>query len=249
MTTDIPYWAAALYGGLAAAAILLGGGLVGPARKSGNLAAGLLASVGAGFLIALGLVGALPEAFERFSSPVVPGLLALASLGLMLFVHRAGHLHGTHAHGGHTDAPPELSLYDARMAVGGLALHSLLDGVAVSAALASHRELGFFVAFFVLMHKLPEGATAAALTYASGGESGVARRGVVLVAFASLLGALAIVVVGPVLGYALAVAAGVTAGVGIGIATHLFRHNAGKAALGMLAGALVFALTEWLLHR
>jgi zinc transporter ZupT len=105
------------------------------------------------------------------------------------------------------------------------------------------------VAFFVLMHKLPEGATAAALTYASGGESGVARRGVVLVAFASLLGALAIFVVGPVLGYALAVAAGVTAGVGIGIATHLFRHNAGKAALGMLAGALVFALTEWLLHR
>ena len=66
---------------------------------------------------------------------------------------------------------------------------------------------------------------------AAGSPAGAAP-GVWIVAAASLLGALAIFVVGPVLTYALAVTAGVTTGVGLGIASHLRKHGAVTATLG-----------------
>ena len=259
MTSGIPYWVAALYGVLAAAAILIGGGLVGPARRRVRAIEGLFAALGAGFLVALGGLGALPEALQGVASPWPLLALSAAALGGMVWLHRLGHhdqgasaQHGERAGHEHEHAHEpgfEVSLYDARLAVWGLALHSMLDGVAVSASLAAgKRELGLFVAFFVLLHKLPEGAAAAALTYAGGGETRTARNAVWIVASASLCGAFAIFAVLPVLHYALAITAGVTIGVGLGIATHLRKHGSTRAWLGMSAGAGLFAITEWLLH-
>ncbi len=256
---SIPYWAAALYGLLGAAGIVAGGTFVGRGTVRQLSTSGVWPGVGAGFLIALGVLGALPDACERIGSNLVGGALALVSFLGLLFAHGAGHRdanhghshgggsHGGGSHGGSSHAG--LSLHDARLAVAGLALHALLDGVAVSAALASLQELGLVVAFFVVLHKIPEGATAAALTYASGGEAKRARGGVLLVAAASLLGGLTIFAVAPVLGYALGVAAGVTAGVGVGIATHLLRHDRNRAALGLALGAALFAVGEWLLDH
>lgn len=251
--TAIPYWAAALYGLLGAAGIVAGGSFVGRGTVRQQSTSGVWPGVGAGFLIALGALGALPDACERIGSNLIGGALALTSFLALLFAHGAGHRdakHG-HSHAGHTHGESShagLSLHDARLAVAGLALHALLDGVAVSAALASLQELGLVVAFFVVLHKIPEGATAAALTYASGGEAKRARRGVLLVAAASLLGGLTIFAVAPVLGYALGVAAGVTAGVGVGIATHLLRHDRKRAAIGLALGAALFAVGEHLLE-
>jgi zinc transporter ZupT len=291
---SIPYWAAALYGLLGAAGIIAGGTFVGGDTLARKSASGVWPGVGAGFLIALGVLGALPDACARVGSIWLGGGLALVSFLFVLFAHGAGHreadhaahaspqtdpstAHGDHArqashahvhrhahgaassgddHGhaharastdasqGHTGAHAGLSLHDARLAVSGLALHALLDGVAVSAALASLQELGLFVAFFVVLHKIPEGAAAAALTYASSGDAKRARRGVLLVAAASLLGGLTIFAVQSVLGYALGIAAGVTAGVGVGIATHLLRHDRKSAAIGLAVGAGLFALGE-----
>jgi zinc and cadmium transporter len=257
MLGDTPYAGAVLYGLLSAAAILLGGGIIGQTPSMKPSLRYAFGSVGAGFLIGLGCVGALPEAIEHSSSPVVPALTAAATLALMVWLHRFGHAwtkdshHGhahAHDHRAHSEPPAELSLYDARMAVAGLALHSLLDGVAVSTTLSSEGGIGVFVAVFVLLHKLPEGAAAAALTYASGGQTSSARRGVGVVAAASMLGALAFLLVGPVLPMALAVTAGVTTGVGLGIAGHLGRENTPRALLGVLTGALLFAAAEVLLH-
>jgi zinc transporter ZupT len=250
--TSIPYWAAALYGLLGAAGIIAGGGFVGRGTLRRLSATGVWPAVSAGFLIALGALGALPDACERIGSNLIGGGLALASFLGLLFAHGAGHRdagagHQGHSHGGGSHAG--LSLHDARLAVAGLALHALLDGVAVSVALASLQELGLVVAFFVILHKVPEGATAAALTYASGGESKRAFGGVLLVAAASLLGGLTIFAVAPVLGYALGVAAGVTAGVGVGIATHLLRHDRKRASIGLALGAALFAVGEYLLDH
>jgi zinc transporter ZupT len=244
----IPYWAAALYAFTGAGAILVGGGVVSRDKVAEHSARGVWPALGAGFLIALGALGALPEACERTGSMLIGVALAAPAFLAILLAHGAGHRdagHAGHAHG----AQAGLSLHDARLAVSGLALHALLDGVAVSAALASQRELGLMVAFFVALHKVPEGATAAALTYASGGDARRARRGVGLVAAASLAGALAIFAVSPILGYALGVAAGVTSGVGVGIASHLFRHDKYRALIGLTLGALIFALGEWLVHN
>jgi zinc transporter ZupT len=260
MPNEIPYWAAGLYALLGAAAIALGGGLVGTGKIAKHSGRGVWPAVGAGFLIALGALGALPEACERLDSIPLGLGLALVSFCALLLAHRAGHKGGhddghAHAHDpGRSLRDQEgsshagLSLHDARLAVSGLALHALLDGVAVSAALASQGQLGLVVAFVLILHKVPEGATAAAITYASGGEARRARRGVLLVAGASLLGGLTIFLMSPLLGYALGLAAGVTAGVGVGIASHLIRHDRLRSVLGIALGAGAFAVSEAVLH-
>jgi zinc transporter ZupT len=219
---------------------------VGKGQHAAQAPAGILTGMGAGFLIALGALSALPEACSRSASVLLAVGVALGTFVIVLIAHRAGH-ERAHTHGDHR-AHSELSLHDARLAVGGLALHSLLDGVAVSGALASERTLGIFVAVFIVLHKLPEGAAAAAITYASGGDQQSARRGVFCLALASALGALTIFAVGPVLAIALSVAAGVTSAVGVGIATHLLQQQAGRALLGIAAGALAFLVSDVLLH-
>jgi zinc transporter, ZIP family len=246
MTSQLPYWTASLYGLLGAVAIAIGGGLVGSGRVATRIPHGLLTGMGAGFLIALGLLSALPEALARGSSLALTIGVAAGSFALVMFAHRAGHTR-THAHAAHGSAG--LSLYDARLAVAGLALHSLLDGVAVSAALASGRELGIFVAVFVVLHKVPEGAAAAAITYASGGDLRGARWAVLCVALATALGALTIFAVGPLLALSLSAAAGVTSGVGVGIASHLEQHHAPRGRLGLVLGVSLFVLSEWLTHH
>jgi len=263
MPTEIPYWAAGLYALLGAAAIALGGGLVGTGKIAAHSGRGVWPAVGAGFLIALGALGALPEACERLDSIPLGFGLAFVTFCALMFAHRAGHHQGhghgaahgdrpsgQHAHDGDGDGSTHagLSLHDARLAVAGLALHALLDGVAVSAALAGQGQLGLVVAFVLILHKVPEGATAAAITYASGGEARRARRGVLLVASASLLGALTIFLMNPLLGYALGLAAGVTTGVGVGIATHLLRHDRRRSLMGIALGAGAFAISEVVLH-
>lgn len=244
MTSALPYWVALLYGAVGAAAVAVGGGLVGAGRHESHESHGVLPAMGAGFLIALGALSALPQALERGSSRLLMFSIALATFALVLVAHGAGHRRlpdheSEHGHAG-------LSLHDARLAVAGLALHSLLDGVAVSAALSERRELGLVVALIVVLHKMPEGAAAAALVYASGGGPARARRGVLSLAAATALGALTIFAVGPLLAFALALTAGVTTGVGVGIAGHLFKHHTRHAILGVAAGAMLFALSEFL---
>lgn len=263
MPHEIPYWAAGLYAVLGAAAIALGGGLVGSGRFAEQSSRGVWPAAGAGFLIALGVLGVFPEACEQLGSIPLAGALAALAFGGLLFAHGMGHREthahpaGAHGHGtvgsaGAGDrlhgAHAGLSLHDARLAVIGLALHALLDGVAVSASLATEHREGILLALFLLLHKVPEGATAAALTYASGGAKRTARLGVTFVAAASLLGGLTIFVLTPVLSYALALTAGVTAGVGVGIATHLLKADRRRALWGFAIGAGLFTLSETLLH-
>jgi zinc transporter ZupT len=247
MTDELPYWTACLYGVLGAAAIVLGGGLVAKGRLNAERPHAVLTGMGAGFLIALGALSALPEAYARSNSLFATLGPALAAFVFVLIVHRLGHRPEPATHG-HHGAHAGLSQYDARLVVAGLALHALLDGVAVSAALADRRELGIFVAVFIVLHKAPEGAAAAALIYASGGKPRSVKIGVLSLAAASAIGALTIIAVGPMLTAALSVAAGVTSGVGVGIAGHLVKHRARGAYLGLASGALLFVLCDALLH-
>ncbi|HEX4353974.1 MAG TPA: hypothetical protein VHZ95_13690, partial [Polyangiales bacterium] len=68
MTGELPYWTACLYGVLGAGAIAVGGGLIGRGRAIAREPQGLVAGMGAGFLIALGLFSALPDACARSAS-------------------------------------------------------------------------------------------------------------------------------------------------------------------------------------
>ena len=246
MTSALPYWVALIYGAVGAAAVAVGGGLVGARSRDSHESHGILPAMGAGFLIALGAFSALPEALELGPSRALTVGIAVATFALVLVAHGVGHRRLTDHESEHGGGHAGLSLHDARLAVTGLALHSLLDGVAVSAALAERRELGLVVAAIVVLHKMPEGAAAAALVYASGGSPARVRRSVWLLAVTTALGALTIFAVGPLLGLALSLAAGVTTGVGVGIAGHLLKHRTRHALVGVVAGAMLFALSEFL---
>lgn len=161
---------------------------------------------GAGFMLALVLIGVLPVVFTATgTASATAGLLVL--LGYVL-VHVAQHVITPHFHFGvetHTVGPS--AGYSALV---GLSLHAFFDGVAIASGFLVSPALG--VAFFlgVMLHKLPEGVTVSSIMLASGlGRRRALGSGGIL-GVATILGALVTEVVAPLARYGLALAAGVT---------------------------------------
>jgi ZIP family zinc transporter/zinc and cadmium transporter len=78
-------------------------------------------------------------------------------------------------------------------ALAGLSVHAFFDGLSIASGLAVSRSLGVLVFVAILLHKLPEGFTVASIAMASGqGRKGALRASLVL-ASATLLGALSLV--------------------------------------------------------
>jgi len=161
---------------------------------------------GAGFMLALVLIGVLPVVFAATeTASATAGLLVL--LGYVL-VHVAQHVITPHFHFGvetHTVGPS--AGYSALV---GLTLHAFFDGVAIASGFLVSRGLG--IAFFlgVMLHKLPEGVTVSSIMLASGlGRRRALASGAIL-GVATILGALVTDAVAPLARYGLALAAGVT---------------------------------------
>ena len=159
---------------------------------------------GAGFMLALVLVGVLPEVFAA------PGRAAAGVVVLLgyLLVHIAQHVITPHFHfGEETHAVPASAGYSALV---GLTLHAFFDGVAIASGLLVSLPLGVLFFLAILLHKLPEGVTAASVMLASGqGRRSALLAGVVL-GIATIAGALLTEAVAPLARYGLALAAGVT---------------------------------------
>jgi zinc and cadmium transporter len=159
---------------------------------------------GAGFMLALVLVGVLPEVFAA------PGRAAAGVVVLLgyLLVHIAQHVITPHFHfGEETHAVPASAGYSALV---GLTLHAFFDGVAIASGLLVSLPLGVLFFLAILLHKLPEGVTAASVMLASGqGRRSALLAGLVL-GIATIAGALLTEAVAPLARYGLALAAGVT---------------------------------------
>lgn len=159
---------------------------------------------GAGFMLALVLVGVLPEVFAATATPAA-GMLVL--LGYLL-VHVAQHVITPHFHfGEETHAVPSSAGYSALV---GLSLHAFFDGVAIASGFLVSWPLGVLFFLAILLHKLPEGVTVASLMLASGqGRRPALYAGAVL-GVATIAGALLTEAVAALARYGLALAAGVT---------------------------------------
>ncbi len=161
---------------------------------------------GAGFMLALVLIGVLPVVFAATETPsATAGLLVL--VGYVL-VHVAQHVITPHFHFGVETHPVGPSAgYSALV---GLTLHAFFDGVAIASGFLVSWGLG--VAFFlgVMLHKLPEGVTVSSIMLASGlGRRRALASGGIL-GVATIMGALVTEAVAPLARYGLALAAGVT---------------------------------------
>ncbi len=198
---------------------------------------------GAGFMLALVLIGVLPVVFgsEGTASPTA-GLLVLLGYGL---VHVAQHVITPHFHFGVEThhVGPEAG-YSALV---GLTLHAFFDGVAIASGFLVSWSLG--VAFFlgVILHKLPEGVTVSSIMLASGlGRRRAIASGVIL-GIATIIGALVTAAVAPLARYGLALAAGVTLYVAASnLVPEIQRGRRPRTTLAFLGGAAALILLRTL---
>lgn len=178
--------------------------VVGSARRSLRLIETCL-SFGAGFLIALVLLGVLPEVFAPGNDAGTAGLLLLAGY---LLVHLAQHVITPHFHFG--EETHHVTAAGGYSALVGLTLHSFFDGVAIASGFHVSWQLGVLFFLGVMLHKLPEGVTIASLLLASGEPRSRALWGGVVLGAATVLGAILTELAAPLARYGLALAAGVT---------------------------------------
>ena len=229
--------------GFAAAAAL--GNVLGAVAVVRHLRRGLrfidaCLAFGAGFMLAVTLLGVLPEVLGESSDA------ALYVLAGYLAVHVAQHVFTPHFHFG--EETHRVSPATGNSALLGLMLHTFFDGVAIASGFLVSERLGLLLFLAVLLHKLPEGVTIASVMVAGGGSRANAIGAAAVLGGATLLGVLLTEHSQPLAQNGLALSAGVTLYVAASNLVPEFQAKRGwLSALAFLGGAMGFFLTELLL--
>ncbi|HEU4698121.1 MAG TPA: ZIP family metal transporter [Gemmatimonadales bacterium] len=227
----------------AALANLIGAfALVRHLRSSLRLIDAILA-FGAGFMLAVAVLGVLPEVFARGRADA-----ALYVLAGYLAVHLAQHVLTPHFHFG--EETHRLSPHAGVSALLGLSLHTFFDGVAIASGFLVSDSLGVLLFLGVFLHKLPEGVTMASVMMAGGQGTKRALLAAGALGVATVLGVLLTEFAAPLEEHGLALSAGVTIYVAASNLVPEFQAKRGPlTAAAFFGGAAVFFLTELLLAR
>ena len=203
----------------------------------------LLSGVAAGYLLSLTVVRIIPECLEARGGEIN----AWWVLAGYLLVHVMEHGITLHFHYGeetHTDG----SRLSGMLALVGLSLHSLMDGVAITAALSTHSNLGPLVVLGILLHRIPEGGTIASIFLVRGFGNRAALLAAATLALAALLGSagqsMLNLPIGPVLG--------LTAGLTLYVASsdllpEVQKISGLRGTIALLSGVGIFLLSARLL--
>ena len=209
------------FGGLVALANV-GGGLLlarpGTFQRSRHFLSYLVA-LGAGFMLAAIFIEIVPEVVVLWGKGPDPGHGVLGAMTLLLagylLIHFFEHTIAPHFHFGEETHPEAVVRSSAAYtAIGGLSIHTFFDGASVASAFVVDRKVGLLVFVAVLLHKVPEGFTAASIILASGRSARRALVATLIIGGATLLGVLTVAVlqsrVTEAVAYALPFSAGVT---------------------------------------
>lgn len=196
---------------------------------------------GAGFMLAVTLLGVMPEVFKDSASAALYVLLGYFA------VHLAQHVFTPHFHFG--EETHRLTPSAGHSALLGLTLHTFFDGVAIASGFLVSGRLGVLLFLAVLLHKLPEGVTIASVMLAGGQSRGRAVGGAVVLGGATVLGVLLTEQLAPLAQHGLALSAGVTLYVAASNLVPEFQAKRGwLTALAFFGGAVGFFVTERLLE-
>lgn len=236
-----------LYGLLAALANILGGfWITSPGAKVSRTPLTYLLALGAGFLLAAVFLKVVPASLslhrwhERMETPL------LLVLGGYLLIQFFEHTIAPHFHFGEETHGEAVFPASAMMAaVGGLAMHTFFDGVAIASSATVNPRLGLIVFIAILLHKIPEGFTVASIVLASGRSPRAARLATTVVALATLAGVAAVTALKESVAYALPLSAGVT----LYVATSDLIPEVNKTERGFISvivfgGVALYYLTE-----
>src|SRR6266403_1629527 len=209
------------FAAIAAAADVAGSLVVLRAHRGGHGPLRYFVAAGAGFMLAAAFVRMLPE------STHVPHAFLFVLLGYF-GVHLFEHTVAPHFHFGEEVHREALIRPSAGwLAVLGLGVHTVFDGVAIAAGFMVSPALGAILFIAVMLHKLPEGFTIASIMLAGAlGTSFIAQQHIA---------------------YALALSAGVTIYVAASdLIPEVNREdNAPGLAYTVFAGLLFFVLVDW----
>ncbi|HEX6103982.1 MAG TPA: ZIP family metal transporter [Gemmatimonadales bacterium] len=196
---------------------------------------------GAGFMIAVAILGVLPEVM---ADGVAAAGFVLAGY---LAVHLAQHVFTPHFHFG--EETHRVSASAGVSALIGLTLHTFFDGVAIASGFLVSDRLGVLLFLAVLLHKLPEGVTIASVMLAGGQSRGRAFGAAAVLGGATVLGVLLTEQIAPLARHGLALSAGVTLYVaGSNLVPEFQAKRGWLSALSFFGGVLAFVLTERLLE-
>jgi ZIP family zinc transporter/zinc and cadmium transporter len=197
---------------------------------------------GAGFMLAVTVLGVLPEVLKDSS-----GGAAFYVLVGYFAVHIAQHVLTPHFHFG--EETHRLTPAAGNSALLGLTLHTFFDGVAIASGFLVSGRLGILLFLAVLLHKLPEGVTIASVMVAGGRSPARAVSAAAVLGVATILGVVLTDHIAPLSRHGLALSAGVTLYVAASNLVPEFQSKRGwLSALAFVGGAVGFFLTELLLQ-
>jgi zinc transporter ZupT len=228
---------------VAAAADVAGAAIVVAAHRKVGAPLRYFVAAGAGFMLATAFVRMLPETAQV---PHAFLMVLVGYFGVHLFEHTvAPHFHfGEEVH-----AEALLRPSAGYLAVLGLGVHTLFDGVAIAAGFMIGSTLGILLFFAVLLHKLPEGFTVASVMLASGRSRRAAIAAAAVLGILTLLGAvLTSALASSHVPYALALSAGVTLYVAASdLIPEVNRDGEPALAWTVFGGLVLYAAADWLL--
>jgi zinc transporter ZupT len=235
------------FAAIAAAADLAGALVMAQTSRGARVPLRYFVAGGAGFMLAAAFIRMLPE------SAHVPHAFVFVLLGYF-GVHLFEHIVAPHFHFGeeiHADAEAFLRPSAAYLAVVGLGVHTLFDGVAIAAGFLISPTLGLLLFLAVLLHKLPEGFAIASIMLATGHSRSAALLAAAALGALTLLGALVTGFLAEThVGYALALSAGVTVYVAASDLIPEVNREGGPAVAWTVFGGLVFfVVADWALGQ
>jgi zinc transporter ZupT len=226
---------------VAAAADVAGAVIVTTAHRKGGAPLRYFVAAGAGFMLAAAFVRMLPE------SAGVPHAFLFVLLGYF-GVHLFEHTVAPHFHfGEEVHAEALVSPSAGYLALLGLSMHTLFDGVAIAAGFMIGPALGVLLFVAVLLHKLPEGFTMASVMLAAGHSRSAAVGAATMLGVMTVIGAVGTSALATRhVPYALALSAGVTLYVAASdLIPEVNREGGAALAWTVFAGLVFFALADW----
>jgi len=203
-------------------------------------------ALGAGFMMGAAMLEMLPESLH-----LSPHWAPLLVLGGFCIVHILEHTITPHFHFGEETHHHEMvSRQTSYSVLGGLAAHSLFDGVAIASGFAISNWLGWILFLAVFLHKVPEGFTIASVMMASGSSRRTALLSSTIVAIATVLGVLVITIAPGLVTIGLPLAAGVTLYVAaVDLLPETNREPGIRMAIVFLTGIALFLALKVLSDR
>lgn len=251
------------FGVIAGSANVLGGLILFPSKIRSDYKGLLryLLALGAGFMLAVTFFEVIPKTVLLWQKTqpgdenlYLPMLLLLGGyLMTQFFEHTiAPHFHlGEEVHSEHV-----ISSRSAYTGVGGLLIHTFLDGVSIAAAAQLDVRIGFLVFIAVFLHKFPEGFTIGSMVMAAGKGRREVLIATSLIGATTLLGVLLFYLLGNYVGfsvaYALPLACGVTLYVAASDLIPEINHHGGKSPLvsvSVFAGVAFFFAVHFAVHE